>query len=71
VIPFGSTGEVEDQSNTLTPLLNADGKPVTDALYNNEAIYKNSGIKLFVPGAIQKDPVKYKTVLTWTLSELS
>lgn len=71
VIVFGSTGEVEEQSNTLTPLLNAEGKPVTDASFNNKPIYKNSGIKLFVPGATQKDPVKYKTVLTWTVSELS
>ncbi|QIL49756.1 WxL domain-containing protein [Vagococcus hydrophili] len=71
VIPFGSTGEVEGQEKTLSPLLNADGKPVTDASFNNKPIYKNSGIQLFVPGAIQKDPVKYKTVLTWTLSELS
>ncbi|MDT2848873.1 WxL domain-containing protein [Vagococcus carniphilus] len=71
VIPFGSTGEVKGQEKTLTPLLNADGKPVTDASFNNKPIYKNSGIQLFVPGAIQKDPVKYKTVLTWTLSELS
>lgn len=70
-IPFGSTGEVKGQEKTLTPLLNADGKPVTDASFNNKPVYKNSGIQLFVPGAIQKDPVKYKTVLTWTLSELS
>lgn len=71
VVPFGSTGEVKGQEKTLSPLLNADGKPVTDASFNNKPIYKNSGIQLFVPGAIQKDPVKYKTVLTWTLSELS
>lgn len=71
VIPFGSTGEVKGQEKTLSPLLNAEGKPVTDASFNNKPIYKNSGIQLFVPGAIQKDPVKYKTVLTWTLSELS
>lgn len=71
VIPFGSTGEVKGREKTLTPLLNADGKPVTDASFNNKPIFKNSGIQLFVPGAIQKDPVKYKTVLTWTLSELS
>lgn len=71
VIPFGSTGEVKGQEKTLTPLLNADGSPVTDALYNNKPMYKNSGIQLFVPGVIPKDPVKYKTVLTWTLSELS
>lgn len=70
VVPFGSTGEVKGQKNTLSPLLNAEGKPVTDASFNNKSIYKNSGIKLFVPGAIQKDPVKYKTILTWTLSEL-
>lgn len=71
VVVFGSTGEVEGQSNTLTPLLNAESKPVTDASFNNKPIYKNSGIKLFVPGATEKDPVKYKTVLTWTVSELS
>ena len=71
LIPFGSTGEVEGQEKTLTPQMNADGKPVTDASFNNKPIYKNSGIQLFVPGAVQKDPVKYKTVLTWTLSELS
>lgn len=71
VVPFGSTGEVKNQEKTLTPLLNADSKPVTDPLFNNQPIFKNSGIQLFVPGAIQKDPVKYRTVLTWTLSELS
>lgn len=71
VIPFGSTGKIEGQEKTLTPLLNADGKPVTDTSFDDKPIYKNSGIQLFVPGAVQKDPVKYKTVLTWTLSELS
>lgn len=70
-VEFGSSGKVEGIENTLTPIINADGKPVTDATVGDKAMYKNQAISLFVPGKTLKDPVKYTTVLTWTISELT
>lgn len=70
-IVFGSTGEIEGIEKTLTPLLNAEGQPVTNPLFNNNGVYKNSAIRLFVPSKSTKHPAKYKTELTWTLSELT
>ncbi|MGO2099729.1 WxL domain-containing protein [Vagococcus salmoninarum] len=70
-IEFGSSGSVEGIDNTLTPVLNADGKPLTDATVGGKPMYKNQAISLFVPGKTLKDPVKYTTILTWTISELN
>ena len=69
-VEFGSSGSVEGIENTLTPVLNADGKPLTDATVEDKPMYKNQAISLFVPGATLKDPVKYTTTLTWTIAEL-
>ncbi len=69
-IEFGSSGSVEGIENTLTPVINADGKPVTDPTVEDKPMYKNSAVALFVPGQIAKDPVKYSTTLTWTIAVL-
>lgn len=70
-ISFGSSGEIEGVENTLKPILNADGAPLTDPTVGDKAMYKNEAISLFVPGKTLKDPVKYTTVLTWIISELT
>nr|WP_245249259.1 WxL domain-containing protein [Vagococcus allomyrinae] len=69
-IQFGSSGETEGSESTLKPRLNADGSALTDPL-TNKPTFKNEAISLFVPGKTIKDPVKYTTVLTWTIAELS
>ncbi|WP_314062817.1 WxL domain-containing protein [uncultured Vagococcus sp.] len=69
-IQFGSSGETDGNDNTLTPILNADGSALTDPL-TKKPMFKNQAISLFVPGKTLKDPVKYTTVLTWTIAELS
>ncbi len=70
-INFGSTGNVKGKEDTLTQVSNADGTPITDPLFDNKVVETNSAIQLFVPGQTEKKPGKYKTVLTWTLSELT
>lgn len=70
-INFGSTGELEGHEDTIDPLLNADGKPVTDPAFNDKPMGTNSAITLTVPGKTEKKSVKYRTVLTWTISELT
>lgn len=70
-IEFGSSGSVEGIENTLIPMLNADGKPLTDATVGDKPMYKNQAVSLFVPGKTLKDPVKYTTILTWTIAELT
>lgn len=69
-ISFGSSGSVEGIENTLIPVLNADGKPLTDPNVENKPKYKNKAVSLFIPGKTVKDPVKYSTILTWTISSL-
>lgn len=69
-IEFGSSGAVEGVENTLIPLVNADGKALTEGTVGDKPMYKNQAISLFVPGKTLKDPVKYSTVLTWTIAEL-
>ncbi|MBP1039443.1 WxL domain-containing protein [Vagococcus sp. BWB3-3] len=70
VIQFGSSGEVAGNDKTLKPMLNADGSAIIDPL-TKKPMFKNEAISLFVPGKTLKDPVKYTTVLTWTIAELS
>ncbi len=70
-IEFGSSGEIEGIPNTLEPMMNRDGTPVTDLTVDGKPMYKNHAITLFVPGKTLKDPVKYTTVLTWTIAELT
>lgn len=70
-IEFGSSGSVEGIENTLSQVKNPEGKPVTDARVGNKPMYKNQAISLFVPGKTLKDPVKYTTMLTWTIAELN
>lgn len=69
-IEFGSSGTVDGVEKTLTAMLNADGKSLTDSAVGNKPMYKNQAITLFVPGKTLKDPVKYTTVLTWIIAEL-
>lgn len=71
LIEFGSSGDVEGIEKTLVPVLNADGQPVTDAKSGNKPIFRNEAISLFVPGKTTKEPLKYTTVLTWIIAELS
>lgn len=70
-ISFGSssTAPVEADS-TLTPQKDAQGQPLLDAQYKNKQKWKNHAVKLTVPGAAEKEPGEYTTVLTWTLAEL-
>ncbi len=63
-IEFGSS------EATLKEVLNADKTPVTDPISGGKPMYKNQAITLFVPGKTKKEPKKYQTVLTWTISEL-
>lgn len=70
VVEFGSSGAVEGVENTLEATMNADGTPLTDPSVGSKPMYKNRAISLFLPGKTLKDPVKYRTVLTWTIAEL-
>lgn len=69
IIQFGSSGS-NDRVNTLVPIVNADGSIVKDP-NRGKPMYRNNAVTLFVPGKTLKDPVKYTTVLTWTIAELS
>lgn len=66
VINFGSTGKVNHRENSLEPI-------ETSSQENSKAVkgFTNSAIQLFVPGNTKKEPGKYKTVITWTISELT
>lgn len=71
-ICFGASATNSNgQADTLTPLLDDAGNPVTDSLFGNKPIFLNSAVQLSVPGQTTKEAgTTYKTVLTWTLSEL-
>ncbi|MBL1225821.1 WxL domain-containing protein [Enterococcus sp. BWR-S5] len=71
-INFGaSAANSAGQQDTLTPLLDANGNPVPDSTFGDKPIYLNSAIGLNIPGRAEKQPgTTYKTVITWTLSEL-
>ncbi|MGC6769776.1 WxL domain-containing protein [Enterococcus sp. LJL128] len=70
-LEFGASIENQSgQADTLSPRLDKDGNPISDADFGGQPIYENSAVTLFVPGKTKKDPVQYQTVLTWILSEL-
>ncbi|MBL1227087.1 WxL domain-containing protein [Enterococcus sp. BWR-S5] len=71
-INFGaSAANSAGQQDTLTPLLDKNGTPVLDSSYGNKPIYLNSAVNLNIPGRTEKQAgTTYKTVITWTLSEL-
>lgn len=70
-ISFGASADEPRQPNTLIPLLDKTGKPVINPITGEQAIYKNQAISLFVPGKTEKVTGKYRTVLTWVISELT
>lgn len=59
MISFGSSGETEGILNTLFEATDPKG-----------TYMKNNAVSLTIPGETIIKPVKYQTVLTWTLSEL-
>lgn len=69
-IAFGYSDENLNQQSTLSPAKDANGRNLFNTTYNNQISYKNSAITLFVPGSVEKKPVRYQTVLTWVLAEL-
>lgn len=67
-IEFGaSSGNKNNQPNTLSPLVDKSGNPVIDEVFNKPA-YSNSAITLSVPKTTKIQPVKYSTTLTWILT---
>ncbi|MFD2305179.1 WxL domain-containing protein [Enterococcus termitis] len=70
-IIFGaSVNNSQKRTDTLKPKLDEKGLPVHDPIFNNQPIYENQAVSLFVPGKPSKQPGNYQTVLTWILSEL-
>ncbi|WP_086350727.1 WxL domain-containing protein [Candidatus Enterococcus clewellii] len=71
-VNFGaSAANSVGQKDTLTPLLGADGNPVLDSNYGNKPVYLNAAVGLTIPGRTVKEPgTTYRTVITWSLSEL-
>ncbi|MBM7690253.1 hypothetical protein BCR24_05215 [Enterococcus ureilyticus] len=70
-IAFGaSVTNTNQQADTLRPKLDEKNNPIVDPAFNNQPIYENQAISLFVPGKTEKEPGNYQTVLTWILSEL-
>ena len=69
-IAFGaSQTNTNDQPHTLTPIVDASGKPVIDHTYN-KPVYSNSAITLTVPETTVIHPVEYQTEITWILAKL-
>lgn len=70
-ISFGASKDnSNNQEATLTPKVDAEKKAVFDPVFENKQIVENSAITLSVPGATEKKPGTYTTVLTWILAEL-
>ncbi|MEI5995348.1 WxL domain-containing protein [Candidatus Enterococcus mansonii] len=70
-VEFGASEENEKSlDNTLTPLVDENNQPILDPNFGNKQAYENSAVTFFVPGASNREPGKYQTVLTWILSEL-
>lgn len=70
-ISFGASAQENEQPTTLFPSVKVNGEPDTDVAVSNKPRYTNKAISLFVPGRTIKDPVKYTTVLTWVIAELT
>lgn len=70
-IIFGaSIDNGQGKKDTLSPRIDQHGQPFLDSDFNNQPIYQNSAVSLFIPGKTKKDPVHYQAMLTWILSEL-
>ncbi|OJG68413.1 hypothetical protein RV09_GL001660 [Enterococcus moraviensis] len=70
-IIFGaSVNNDKKRPDTLKPKLDEQNNAIVDPRFNNQPIYENQAISLFVPGKAAKEPGNYQTVLTWILSEL-
>lgn len=70
-ISFGaSIDNDKQQQDTLQPRLNPEGNVLTDPQFNDQPIYENKAVSLFIPGKANAEPGNYQTVLTWILSEL-
>lgn len=69
-IAFGASDtNTNNQPYTLSPVVDASGKPVIDRTYN-KPVYHNSAITLTVPESTVIYPVEYQTELTWILAKL-
>lgn len=69
-IAFGaSETNSNQQTPTLKPLKDKDGKDVIDEVYNKPA-YSNSAVTLTVPESTKIYPVQYETEITWILAKL-
>jgi hypothetical protein len=70
-IIFGaSVSNDKNRPDTLKPKLDEQNKPIVDPAFNEQPIYENQAVSLFIPGNTTKKPGNYQTVLTWILSEL-
>lgn len=70
IIEFGASEENKgNQGNTLKPLVDENGEPIIDSVFNKQA-YSNSAISLKIPDSTKIYPVQYQTELTWLLAEL-
>lgn len=64
-ISFGaSSSEITNIGNTLTET------DLKDPVFNDKPVYLNQAVGLVVPNTANVQPGEYRTVLTWTLSEL-
>ncbi|PZL74886.1 WxL domain-containing protein [Enterococcus plantarum] len=69
-IAFGASDtNTNNQPHTLSPVVDASGKPVIDRTYN-KPVYHNSAIILNIPETTTIYPVQYQTELTWILAKL-
>ncbi|WP_225550175.1 WxL domain-containing protein [Enterococcus sp. S22(2020)] len=70
-IIFGaSVSNDKNRADTLRPKLDEKNNPILDPAFNNQPIYENQAVSLFIPAKGAKEPGNYQTVLTWILSEL-
>lgn len=69
-VSFGTSMDYEDATSTVKPRLDEQGKAITDASKNNQAVFMNQAVRLTIPSGTKKEAGTYKTVLTWIISEL-
>ncbi|EOL43588.1 WxL domain-containing protein [Enterococcus caccae] len=69
-IVFGASQENHNERpNTLEIRKDSSGKEILDPIFK-KPVYTNRAVTLAVPGATEKEPGAYSTVLTWVLAEL-
>lgn len=67
-VAFGASNtNSNQQTTTLSPILNKEGLPVIDTRTGKPS-YENSAISLSVPESTKIHPVDYRTELTWIVS---